>query len=148
MIGSATVSPHNSPSSAIPHFGKVRNDSHPSPINNLWRVFHKHEPGSYLANDSGHFSPQSGAFAVFNSFSSAGNADVLAGKPARNHVNNSAPGLSVECSRVIPNGERLKASVILSRHEDVSWVLGIFNGADGSPSEQFAAENSPTSARE
>jgi hypothetical protein len=141
------VRSEHSPPRIIPHRGQIPENSVESSASKEGGVFHKDVPRSHLANDSRHVRPHSASLSV-DSSALAGCADVLAGKPARNHVNNSAPGLSVECSRVIPNGERLKASVILSRHEDVSWVLGIFNGADGSPSEQFAAENSPTSARE
>jgi hypothetical protein len=92
-------------------------------------------------------SPHSAALAVdSNAFASG--ADVLTGKPARNHVNTSAPGTSVEGLHVIPNRERRENSFILSSAQYSSGVGIPFDGADGAPAEQFAAEYAATSACE
>jgi hypothetical protein len=78
----------------------------------------------------------------------SGDADVLAGKPARNHVNNSAPRSSVKGANVIPNREGREKAVILSGDKYACGVWVALNGANRSPSEQFAAQYSATSARE
>jgi len=72
----------------------------------------------------------------------------LAWEPARNHVNTTAPRLSVEGADVVPDGEWLKVSVVLPGHENASGVVVEFNGAHSPPSKQFAAEYAATSACE
>jgi hypothetical protein len=72
----------------------------------------------------------------------------LAGKAARNHVNNSLPGVSVEGTNIVPNGERWQVSFILALHES-SGAKGVdFHGANGSPSKQFASKYSASSPGE
>jgi hypothetical protein len=102
---------------------------------------------SHLANDSGHFSPESASLAV-DSCSLSGCADVLAGKPARNHVNTSAPRASVKGANVIPNRERRENAVILSGAQYARGVGVALDGAHATPAEEFAAEDASTSARE
>jgi hypothetical protein len=72
----------------------------------------------------------------------------LAGKAARNHVNNSLPWVSVEGTNIVPNGEWWQMSFILALHES-SGAKGVdFHGANGSPSKQFASKYSASSACE
>jgi hypothetical protein len=80
------------------------------------------------------------------SFSSAGN--ILAGEASRYHVNNPAPRVSVKGLNVIPDREGFKASVILSGDQNVPCVSVPFNGADCSPSKEFATKYSSTSTCE
>jgi hypothetical protein len=86
-------------------------------------------------------------FAI-NAFSLSSRTDILAGKPARYHVNNASPGASVEGTNIIPNGERWQVPFILSLHESSSAVGVELHGADGAPSEEHASENASSSAAE
>jgi hypothetical protein len=148
MLGGTNgVSSEHSPSRIEPHAGQVCENSVESPSSEHWRVLHEHEARSHFANDAGHFHPQSAALAV-ESIASAGDADVLTGKPARYHVNNAAPRPSVKGANVIPNRERRENAVILSLGKYARGVGLALDGADDSPSKQVAAENAATSACE
>jgi hypothetical protein len=72
----------------------------------------------------------------------------LTREAARNDINNASPWRPVKGANVIPDGERLKNSVVLSLAQKPNSEWLPFDGADGSPSKQLAAENSSTSARE
>jgi hypothetical protein len=147
-MGRASVgSSQNSPSSIKPHLGQVSKNSAKPPNSEHWAVLHKRESRSYLADDSGHFTPESRSFAI-KPCAFAGRANVLAREAARNHVNNSAPRLSVEGTNIIPNGERCQVPFILSLHESSGAVGVSLHGAHGSPPEQLAAKYSATSACE
>jgi hypothetical protein len=142
------VRAQHSPIRIEPHLGKISKDTlKPSPSSEHWGVLHIDESGSYFANDTGHFLPESRLLA-FDSCTFPGCADVLAGESSRHHVNTSAPSSSVKGSHVIPDRERLETPVVLTRHEYASGILVVFDGADGSPPEQSASENASTSARE
>lgn len=104
---------HNSPWRIIPHFGKVTEDGCKSSSNKQWAVFHEDEPRSYLADNARHLTPEPGSF-TGDARSFSGCTDVLARKPARNHVNNASPRSSVKCTDVIPNRERRKQPVVLT----------------------------------
>jgi hypothetical protein len=145
--GTNVGSSQHRPAAVIPERGQVTDDSPESPSNERWAVFHERESWSNLANDAGHFSPQSTALAV-DACALSGDADVLAGKPARNNVNTSAPRSAVKGANVIPNRERREHSVILSGEQNARGVGVVFNGAHCLPSEQQAAEYSATSACE
>jgi hypothetical protein len=72
----------------------------------------------------------------------------LAGKAARNHVNNSLPGVSVEGTNIVPNGERWQVSFILALHES-SGAKGVdFHGTDWIPSKPLPCEYAASSACE
>jgi hypothetical protein len=137
----------HSPARIKPHLGQISKNSSKPASSEHWGVFHENVAGFHFANDAGHFSPESAAGPA-DAGSFAGGADVLAGKPSRNHVNTASPRLAVEGSHVVPNGEWLKAAVVLPGHEHASGVGVEFNGAHGSPSKQFAAEYAATSACE
>jgi len=145
--GSDVSSGKHSPSSIKPHRGKVSKDSLKSSNKEGWRVFHEHESRSNFINHARHFSPKSTAFAIKSS-SFPGCAQVLAGEPARHHVNNSFPRSSVKCSNVIPDRERAKNSIVLALAQNPNGVGLPFNSANGSPPEQLAAEYSATSPGE
>jgi len=131
------------PSAVIPERGQVTEDNSKSPSKESWTVFHEHESGSNFANDARHVGPHAGAFAA-DACALPGNADVLAGEAARNHVNNSAPRSSVKGANVIPNREGREKAVILSLGKNACGVGLPLNSADSAPSEQVPAENSST----
>jgi hypothetical protein len=140
-------SSQHSPSCIKPQRGQVSKHGSESSKSEHWGVLHESESRSNLANDPGHFAPESRPLAV-ESLAFPGAADVLAREAARNHVNNSRPRSSVKTAHVRPNRERLKASIVLPLCQNLCGVGITLNGADGSPPEQFAAEYSATSARE
>nr|WP_245846612.1 hypothetical protein [Halomonas humidisoli] len=72
----------------------------------------------------------------------------MAGKAARNDVNTASPWLSVKTAHVRPNRERREGSIVLSLRQNLCCVGITLNGADGTPSEEVAAEYSATSACE
>jgi len=72
----------------------------------------------------------------------------LAWKAPSNHVNNSAPRLSVKGANVIPNREGREKAVILSGGKNACGVRFAFNCANRSPAKQLASEYSSTSACE
>jgi len=135
----------HSPPSIEPHLGQVSENSSKPPRSECWRVLHERVSRSCLTNDAGHFCPQPAALAI-KSFSGSCKADVLAREAARNHVNKSAPRVSVKGANVIPNREGREKAIILSLGKNACGVGFPFNGAHGSPSEQLAAEYSSTSA--
>jgi hypothetical protein len=138
---------NNSPFRIEPHLGQITDNSVKPPNSEHWAVFHECKRGLYLAYDPCKLGPQSTSFSG-NSGTFSGRANILTWKAARNHVNNSAPRLSVKSSHVIPNWERSEASVILPCDKYIAGVFIEFDCADGFPSEQLAAEYSATSARE
>jgi hypothetical protein len=142
-IGSA----QHSPSRIVPQRGQVSEYDTKPPRSENWAVFHEAVTWSYLANDPGHLSPQAASFAG-NPNTSTGGTDVLAGKPARNHVNNSLPWSSVKGADIRPNREWFKKSVVLPLCQNGCGVGITFNGADGTPSKQVAPEYAATSACE
>ena len=138
---------HNSPLRVIPERGKITKDSVESSRSEHWAVFHEDVTGSNFANHPRHVSPHPAALSV-KAVASAGDADVLARKPARYNVNNSSPRSSVKGLNIIPNRERREKAVILSGGKYASWVWLPLDGADCSPSEEMTSEYSSTSARE
>ncbi len=113
MLGAKLGSSQHSPLRIKPQRGQVCKDSSKSSNSEHWAVLHKDELGSNFANDSGHFSPHAAALSV-QAFAFPGCADILARKPARNHVNSAAPRSSVKGANVIPNWERRECAFILA----------------------------------
>jgi hypothetical protein len=102
---------------------------------------------SHLTNNSGHFAPKPAALPV-DAGPFARNADVLARKPARYHVNNSAPRAAIKCAHVGPNRENVEASVVLSLCQNGCGVGITLNGADAPTPEEPSPKYAATSARE
>lgn len=140
-------SSHNSPNRRHPQRGKVPEYSVKPPRSEHWAVLHEREPGLYLANDPGHFGPQSASFPV-KSVSLSGDADVLTGEPSADDVNVSPPRSTVEGSHIVPHGELGEHSVPLSGKQDAPGVGSKLNSADTSPSEQVPAKDSATRSGE
>jgi hypothetical protein len=135
------------PSRIVPERGKVTEDDGKSSTNKQWAVFHENVSRSNLADNSRHLSPQSAALSI-DAETASGAANVLARESSRNHVNSSSPRSPVKGSHVIPNWERRKCAVVLTGHEYACGVGVELDSANGSPSEQDAAEYASTSARE
>jgi hypothetical protein len=101
----------------------------------------------YLANDPGHFGPQSASLPV-KSIAFPGNADVLTGEPSADDIDVSAPWLAVEGSDVIPAWEGCEHSVPLPCKQYASRVGSKLNSADGAPSKQVSAQDASTATGE
>lgn len=144
---SGVGSGYNSPARIKPQRGKVRNDSVPSSNNKHWAVLNECVAGSYFAKDPGELAPQAAPLAL-EPVSPPGATDVLAGKPARYDVNNSAPRSAVKGSHVIPDGKRFQEPVVLSLHKYACAVGVDLNRADRSPSKERASENAAPGACE
>jgi hypothetical protein len=84
----------------------------------------------------------------FDACSFSGGADVLAREASRHHINTASPWASVEGLNVIPDRERVEASVVLPGDQNIPCVGVPLDGADGAPSEELAPEYSSTSACE
>ena len=139
----------HSPCRIKPQFGQVSENSTKPPKSESWAVLHKCESRSYLANDAGHFSPQSALVSVKTfAVGSAIRANVLARESARHHVNSASPRSAVKGSHVIPDREGRKASVVLAGQKNIAGVWVKLDGADGSPPEEMPPENAATSACE
>jgi hypothetical protein len=139
---SGLFSRNNSPFRVIPQRGKISRDDVKPSSSESWGIFQEDVCGSNFANDSSHFTPQSGFFPIFDAGSAPCHADVLTGKPARYNVNNSSPRLSVKGANVIPNREMREYSVVLPCDKYACCVFVDFNGADGAPPKQVSAEDS------
>jgi hypothetical protein len=113
MRSTGGVRSHNSPDRIIPQRGKVCEYTVKPPRSEHWAVLHEREPWLYLANDPGHFGPQSASLSV-EAVTLSGNADVLAREASGDDIDVSAPWLPVEGSHVIPDGKMGEHSVALS----------------------------------
>jgi hypothetical protein len=91
--------------------------------------------------------PQSRALTI-EAVAGACNADVLARKTARNHINKTSPRSAVKTRNVRPNRENRQASIGLALRQNGSAVGITLNCADGSPSQKRSAENASTRACE
>ena len=138
---------NNAVGRTVPHRGQVSENNSKPPRSEYWAVLHEDVARSYFANDPCHFFPHSAAF-PFDAFSLSGAANVLTGKPARNHVNNSAPRVSVKGTNVIPNRERRENAFILSGCKYSSGVGFPFDGAYAFPSEELSPKDATSSACE
>jgi hypothetical protein len=103
-------------------------------------VFHEHEAGSNFTNDAGHVSPESAALSGQPELVAAV-ADVGAGEPAGDNINQAAPRSAVEGPHVVPYREPWQVPVTLSRKQHASRVGSIFNSADGAPSKEFSSQD-------
>jgi hypothetical protein len=147
VIGSNIGCSHNSPFTVIPQRGKVANDSGSSSSSEHWGVLHKDEFWSYFANHPRHVLPHSRSFSV-KSITFSCRTNVLTWKSTTDDIDNSSPGISVKGLYVIPNRERREKAVILSGAQYACWVGLPLDCTDCSPSKEFAAKYSATSACE
>jgi hypothetical protein len=147
MRSTGVVRSHNSPDRIIPQRGKVAEYSVKPPRSEHWAVLHEREPGLYLANDPGHFGPQSRSLSV-KSVAFSGNADILAGEPSANNVNVSSPCLAVEGPYIVPHREWWQHSVPLPCKQDAPWVGSKLNSADAAPSKQVPSQDASTAPGE
>tara|TARA_Y100001970_G_C14231189_1_gene858749 strand:- start:1759 stop:2142 length:384 start_codon:yes stop_codon:yes gene_type:complete len=122
-----------------PHRGQVPENGSESPSSERWAVFQQARAGSYFSQDPRDFGPESRLLAL-DACASPGNADVGAWPACCDHVNTAFPSSSVKGPRVIPDRERVEASVVLSSHENVSGIGLDLDSADCAPSKQAASE--------
>lgn len=148
----------HSPARIIPHCGQVPENSSKPARSEHWGVLHEDVSRSNLANDSGELAPESGSCPV-ESGTLSGARYVLARESARDDErmadaaklpDDAAHGVVAlrECPHVIPNWERIKASVVLPGRNDGASVSVELDGADGAPPEELAPKDAATSARE
>lgn len=148
----------HAPPRIVPHCGQVSENSSKPSRSEYWGVFHEDVARSNLANDSCELSPEAGSRTV-EPCAFSGATDVLAREAARNDermadaaklADDSAHSVVSlrERPHVVPNWERIKASVVLPGREDGASVGVELDGADGAPSKDLTAEDSATSARE
>jgi hypothetical protein len=78
-------------------------------------------------------------FAV-ESLTSSDHANVLAREASRHDIHQTTPRLAIEGSDIIPDGEWMQASVVLSGEQHAAGVIIEFDGTDGFPSEEFASK--------
>lgn len=107
-------------------------------------VFDEDESRADFANNSDCLAPEEIGLRA----SSSGERVRLTGDASRDEIHESSPGSPVECPHVGPDGERLKASVILALHENPATIVADLDGADGSPAEQPGAEQAAADAGE
>lgn len=134
----------HTPPRIVPHRGQVPENSPQSPGNKHWGIFHEDEARSHFANDTRHFSLESGPCAV-DSGAFSGCTDVLAGKAPSDDVDVSSPWLAVECGDVVPDGEGVKDAVSLSGEEDSPGIGIDFNSASGAPSKEEPSQDASSS---
>jgi hypothetical protein len=72
---------------------------------------------------------------TFDSCALSGNADVCARKSTADNINDSAPGLAVECAHVVPHREPWHDSVALALQQQFPVFSDNLDGAYGSVSE-------------
>jgi hypothetical protein len=127
--------------------GQVPENSTEPPNSEHWGVLHEDVTGSYLANDTSEFRPESGLLPV-DAGAFAGAGDVLAGEAAGDDVDVAAPLVPVEGPDVVPDGELGQASVALSGEEYVSSVGINLNSADGAPSKEEPSQDAASASGE
>ena len=134
MRSTGIVRSHNSPLRIVPQRGKVREYSVKPPRSEHWAVLHEREPGLYLANDPGHFGPQSRVLA-FDACSFSCNGNVGAWEPSADNIDDTSPLVSVKRCNVIENREPWKHTVRLPLGKDLLAIVIDLDGTHGLMSE-------------
>lgn len=147
MRSTGVVRSHNSPFRIVPQRGKVPEYSVKPPRSEHWAVLHEREPGLYLANDPGHFGPQSASFSI-EAVALSGDTDILTGEASADDIDVAPPRFPVEGSDVIPDGEGREHPVALSCEQDFAGIGSKLNSADTLPSEQVPAKYPSTCSGE
>ena len=147
MGGTDIASSQHRPPCVVPERGQVTEHSSESPNKECCAVLHEHVFGSYFAHDARHVVPQSASLSV-DAGSLSGEADVLARKSSRYHVNKASPRSSVKRLHFRPNRESWEGSIVLSLNQNLCAVGITLNGADTSPAELVAREYSSTRSSE
>jgi hypothetical protein len=135
----------HAPARIVPQRGQISEYDIKPPPSKHWAVFHEHVTGSYLAKDASELPPEARSGSSETAPRPRG-TNVLAGKAARNDVNNAPPRASVEGTNIIPNRERWQVPIILSlaKSSDAKGVQ--LHGADGPPAKEGSPEDASTSA--
>ena len=141
MRGTCVDRSQHSPSRIIPHRGQVSENNSKPPNSEHWAVLHERVSGLYLANDPGHFGPQSAPLSG-DSGALSGGADILAGESPAHDVNESSPGPSVEGADIIPDREPWQDPVALALEQDFSAVRFNLDSTYAGMAEKDSAEDS------
>jgi len=145
MRGSHVVCSEHSPSRIEPDFGQRREDfAEVSRIKQTWDVLQERVSGSYEAKTLERLRPLV-PLVIFASFLAC-NAEWLAGKACRNHIDKafvlfSCAGLD-ELVNVSKDWGFIKETVLDSLREDFLTVLVPFDISHGLPTENLGAEDS------
>ena len=138
--GAGDARSQHAPLSIVPQRGQVYEDTFNSSMNEHWTVLHEDVRWSYFANDASKLRPESGARSVdARAFACA--RDVLAREAPADDVDVSPPGLAIEASDVIPDGEGREQSVPLTVQEHLPAVGINLDSADGAPAQQEPAQD-------
>lgn len=130
----------HSPLRIEPHRGQVSENSAEPPRSKNWAVLHEDVLRSYLANDPGHFAPESAGLPV-DARSTTGRADVCAWESSADNVNGAVPRPPVECFDVVPDREARENAVALPG-EQYRTAIGIkLDSADGAPAREDSSQN-------
>jgi hypothetical protein len=119
MIRAKVANSKHSPSSIIPHRGKVLQHNAKSARPQLRGVFNKSKSRLDLFNDPAHLTPKAAAVSLYSSLLAVdvvigpGGANVLAREPSAHDINLSAPWSAVESAYIIPDWELWQDSVAL-----------------------------------
>jgi hypothetical protein len=95
-----------------PEIGQVAENSVEPSGNKGADVLHEDETRLHLGDDAGHFAPEPGLLSV-DACPLSGQADIGAGKAARDEIHSSTPRVSVEGSDVVPHRKHREAAVSL-----------------------------------
>lgn len=133
------------PRDTVPERGQVsENGAKVSRSKQAWNVLQERVAGSYVANDPAGLGPH--VSIVIGAESLTGSAEGLAGKPAGDDVNASAPSSTVKGLDVIPDGEGVKSAVALAGKKDLAAEGIKFDGGNGSPSEELGSQKPAASS--
>jgi len=100
----------------------------------VWDVLHEDVSGSNLANESGVFSPKTGAGSV-DSCEFPGNAEILTGESSADEVNVSPEGSSIQFGNVGMDGGRIQLPVWSGHPTEENFLRVLFDFAVGNGAE-------------
>jgi hypothetical protein len=106
----------------------------------VWGILNENPLGLGFSDDAGEFFPQSASLAC-DSGPLASARNVLAGEPATDDIDVTAPRSPVECANVVPDREAGQVSVSLPCEQNASAVGINFNSTDGAPSKDGPAQD-------
>lgn len=134
------VSSQHVPFRIKPERGQVSEHDAESANSEHWGVFHEREPGSYLPNDASELRPEPAALSR-DARPRPRARDVLAGEAPADDVDVAFPGLAVEGSDVIPDGEGREQPVPLTVQEHPAAVGINLDSAHGAPAKEDPSQD-------
>lgn len=125
MRSSEVGSSEAAPARVIPRFGQIGHDKSESGSKESWDVLHDDDSRSKYANDAGKLEPQSRTCAVSESSTEASVGDILARKPAGEHIDPRESGVNLSHiggnrdGRPVTVEDGLAVLVVLARPREV-----------------------------